>query len=72
MAVDDYEEITSDDERDIVLTKLQARLPCLTPVESFHDYGPASLRPWCSESSSEESAASANAERPPGWEAIEC
>ena len=43
MAVGDYEEITSDDERGIVLAKLLARLPCLTPVESFHDYGPAQL-----------------------------
>ena len=35
MAVGDYEEITSDDERDIVLIKLLARLPRLTPVENY-------------------------------------
>jgi uncharacterized protein len=41
MAVGDYEEITSDDERDIVLAKLLAHLPRLTPVESFHDHVPS-------------------------------
>src|SRR5262249_33579945 len=40
MVVGDYEEITSKDERDRLLAKLLARLPSLTPVESFHDHGP--------------------------------
>ncbi|HUK91370.1 MAG TPA: pyridoxamine 5'-phosphate oxidase family protein [Blastocatellia bacterium] len=34
MAVGDYQEITSERERDSVLSKLLARLPGLTPVES--------------------------------------
>ena len=41
MVVGEYQEITSQDEREIVLTKLLARLPSLTPVESFHDHDPA-------------------------------
>ena len=41
MVLGEYEEITSDQERDAVLARLLARLPSLTPVESFHDHGPA-------------------------------
>jgi nitroimidazol reductase NimA-like FMN-containing flavoprotein (pyridoxamine 5'-phosphate oxidase superfamily) len=38
MVVGEYQEIASDQERDIVLAKLLARLPSLTPVESFHEH----------------------------------
>jgi nitroimidazol reductase NimA-like FMN-containing flavoprotein (pyridoxamine 5'-phosphate oxidase superfamily) len=37
MAVGDYEEITDAREREAVLALLLARLPHMTPVESFHD-----------------------------------